>query len=157
MTPPWLSLLAPLPQDSVIERKPVASPELVAQGKADAVKGWESLSVHLSASDSGLRHVLVTIAEAGKLLSASDHLMLHRRENRGGAVIGVYDHESIGGRYADDGSFHGTRWVSRTEQRDNADEGTVVASTPSTPTPADVEALNAIVADVLRRAPARLT
>ena len=157
MTLPWLSLLAPLPVAAVIERKPVASPELVAANQAAPIAGWESLSVHLSASDSGLRHVLVTIDAAGKLLSAGDHVMLHRRENRGGAVIDVYDHESIGGRYADDGSFHGTRWVSRTEQRDNADEGTVVASTPSTPTLADVEALNAIVADVLRRAPARLT
>jgi hypothetical protein len=155
MTPSWLLLLAPLPETAAIERAPVASPALVAAGRADAIAGWESLSVHLSAPDAGLRHVLVTLDAAGKVLSAGDHVMRQRRERRDGAAIDVYDHESIGGRYADDGSFQGTRWVSRAEQRAESDEVASSESTPSTPSAADVDALNAIVADVLRRAPAR--
>jgi hypothetical protein len=37
LKPAWHVLFAPLPEDAVVQRKPVASPELVAAGKADAI------------------------------------------------------------------------------------------------------------------------
>ena len=152
--PKWLALFAPLPDEAVPERTRVASPELIATGKADAIAGWDSINLHLSAGDAGLRHVQLTVDGDGELLSASDHVLFHRTEKRDGVVVNIYDHENIGGRYADDGSFHGTRWVTHTEQdEDHADEEPPITSTPSEPTLEDIRALNVLVAEVLRRAP----
>ena len=155
MTAPWHALLAPLPNTAVVERKPVASAEQLATGTAGAIAGWESLSVNLSDGPAGLRHVLVTLDETGKLLSAGDNVLFSRIEHRDGVEVIVYDHESIGGRYEDDGSFRGTCWVSQSEQRDDSDEATVLSSTPSPPLPEHVAALTRIVAEVMRRAPAK--
>lgn len=55
--PKWLALLAAPPDDAVPTRKPVASPELIASGKADAIVGWDSIMIDLSAGLAGLRHV----------------------------------------------------------------------------------------------------
>ena len=152
--PTWLALLAPLPDDAIAERKPVASPELIASGKADAIAGWDSITINLSAGDAGLRHLQLTVDAAGQLLSAGDHVLFHRTEKRGDLVVTIYDQESIGGRYADDGSFRGTRWVTHTEQDDqHADDEPAITSTPSEPSHEDVMALNRLVAEVLRRAP----
>ena len=155
MKPDWLALLAPLPPSAVVERTPVVSPELAAQGGVDAIAGWESLRVHLSVPDIGLRHILVTLDADATLLSASDHVMIHHHLQKEGTALTVYDHESIGGRFEPEGAFGGTRWVSRSEQQGDSEEATVVESTPSTPSPADVEALRTIVAEVVRRAPGR--
>ena len=152
--PTWLALLAALPDDAVPECKPVASPELIASGKADAIIGWDSITINLSAGDAGFRHLQVTVDATGRLLSAGDHVLFHRTEERGGLVVTIYDQESIGGRYADDGSFQGTRWETHTEQDDqHADDEPEITSTPSAPSPADIIALNVLVAEVLRRAP----
>lgn len=154
-TPPeWLALLAALPDEVVPERKPVASPELIASGKADAIAGWDSITVHLSALEFGLRHLQLTVDAGGRLLSAGDHVLRERKERRGDLIVTIHDHESIGGRYADDGSFHGTRWETRSEQDDaHADDEPDLTSTPSPPSAEDITALNALVAEVLRRAP----
>jgi hypothetical protein len=53
----------------------------------------------------GLRHLLVTIDENGRMLSAGDHVMLVGEPNASGIVI----HHSLGGRFEDDGSFRVTR------------------------------------------------
>ena len=152
--PKWLALLAALPDHAIPERKAVASPELIASGKADAIAGWHSIQLNLSAGDAGLRHIQLTVDGDGRLLSASDHVLFHRIEKRDGVVVNIYDHENIGGRYADDGSFQGTRWVTHTEQdEDHADEEPPITSTPSEPTLEDIRALNVLVAEVLRRAP----
>lgn len=152
--PQWLALLAALPDDAIPERKPVASPELIASGKADAIVGWDSITIDLSAGDAGLRHLQCTVDAAGRLLSAGDHVLFHRTEKRDGLVVTIYDQESIGGRYADDGSFHGTRWVTHTEQDDkHADDEPEITSNPSEPSHEDVMALNRLVAEILRRAP----
>jgi hypothetical protein len=152
---PWHALLAPLPDTSVVERKPVASAELIAAGTAGPIAGWESLSVNLSDPPAGLRHVLVTIDADGALLSASDWVLHHRREHRDGADVAVYDHHSIGGRFEPDGSFRGTTWRSQSEQRGlEEDDSVVTSSVPSAPTPEEISGLRQIVADVMRRAPA---
>src|SRR5688572_20616492 len=155
MTPPWLALLASLPDHAVFERKPVASTELIQSGKADAIAGWESITVNLS-DVTGMRHVMVTLDGRGKLLSASDHVMLQRTEPRDRHTATIYDHESVGGRFEEDGAFHGTRWQTRTEQIDDDDEHAQITSLPSPPSASDVTSLRALVEDVIRRAPARL-
>ena len=154
MTPPWLALFAPLPDHAVFERKPVASTELLRSGKADAIAGWESITVNLSDA-TGMRHVLVTLDGDGKLLSASDHVMLQRTEPRDRHIITIYDHENVGGRFEEDGAFHGTRWQTRTEQIDDDDEPAQMTSLPSPPSASDRASLRALVEDVIRRAPAR--
>ncbi len=71
---------------------------------------------------------------------------------RDGVRVAIYDHESVGGRYADDGSFHGTRWQTRTEQLLDSDDEGETKSTPSAPSDDDIASLNRLVADVMRRA-----
>lgn len=155
MNPPWLALFAPLPDDAVVERKPVASPELVASGKADAIAGWDSITVNLSDLPAGLRHVQITLDGDDRLLSASDLVLFHREERRGRQVVTIYDQENVGGRFEDDGSFRGTRWLTRTEQIGDDDEHPHTTSLPSPPSEQDVAALRALVDAVIRRAPAR--
>lgn len=154
MTPKWLALFASLPDHAVFERKPVASMDLLRSGKADAIAGWESITVDLSDA-TGMRHVLVTLDGDGKLLSASDHVMLQRTEPRDRHIVTVYDHENVGGRFEEDGAFHGTRWQTRTEQIDDDDEPAQMTSLPSPPSASDQASLRALVEDVIRRAPAR--
>lgn len=152
--PNWLALLAALPDDAGPTRKPVASPELIASGKADAIAGWDSIQIDLSAGLAGLRHVQLTLDAGGTLLSAGDNVLFHRTENRAGRLVTIYDQESIGGRYAGDGSFHGTRWVTHTEQDHQDPDGEpAITSTPSAPSHEDIMALNLLVAEVLKRAP----
>lgn len=154
MAPKWLALFAPLPDYAVFERKPVASTELLRSGKADAISAWESITVNLS-DVAGMRHVMVTLDGNGKLLSASDHVMLQRTEPRDRHVITIYNHENVGGRFEEDGAFHGTRWQTRTEQIGDDDEHAHMTSLPSPPSASDVTSLRVLVEDVVRRAPAR--
>lgn len=78
--PSWLSLLSPLPDNAVVEKKPVASADQLASHSAGPIAGWQSISVHLSEPAYGLRHVLITLDEHGDLLAGSDHVMLvHHR------------------------------------------------------------------------------
>ena len=155
MPPAWLALLAPLPDDATIERKPVASAELVASGKVDAIAGWDSISVNLSDPAHGLRHVLITLDADGTLISGGDAVLFHREEQRDGQLWNIYDHENVGGRFEADGSFRGTRWRSRTEHLGDDDDPKVSSQTPSTPSDDDVTRLRALVAWVLERAPGK--
>jgi hypothetical protein len=148
--PEWLALLAPLPDNVAVERKPVASAEQIAQGTAGPIAGWQSISVNLWAPE-GSRNVLITVDASGTLLSAGDHVLLIRPSERDGIKVTIYDHESVGGRYNDDGSFQGTRWQTRTEQVVDADDDGETTSTPSAPSADDIAALNRIVADVMKR------
>jgi hypothetical protein len=155
MTPKWLELFAPLPDTAVFERKPVASTELLRSGKADAIAGWESITVNLSDVAAGMRHVMVTLDGDGKLLSASDLVLIHRTEPRDRHIVTIYNQENVGGRFDEDGAFHGSRWQTRTEQIDEDDEQALTTSLPSPPSASDVTSLRALVEDVIRRAPAR--
>ena len=153
---PWHALLGPLPADAVPTRQPVASAEVLAGPTGWAVAGWEQLVLHLSAGADGLRTILVVLGPDGVLLSASD-AVLYRTGASGGAppaggeVPAMMLQMSVGGRFEDDGSFHGTRWHSVAAER--GDEEPEWESTPSQPSPDDVDGLRAVVAELIRRQP----
>jgi hypothetical protein len=157
--PLWHALLGPLPPNAVPTRQPVASAEVLAGPSGWAVAGWEQLVLHLSAGAAGLRTVLVVLDAEGVLLSASD-AVLYRTAVDGGALPADSDASatvlqlSVGGRFEDDGSFHGTRWHSVAVER-GADEEPKWESTPSEPSPDDVDGLRAVVGELIRRQPPR--
>jgi hypothetical protein len=129
------------------ERKPVASPEVLASPSGWSIAGWEQLSINLSAGPAGLRSVLVVLDGSGTLLSASDAVLY--RTGDGSPATNL--HLSIGGRFEPDGSFHGTRWHSVSIER--GEEEPEWESTPSAPSEDDVAGLRALVDEVMRRSP----
>jgi len=150
--PAWHAVLGPLPPDATPQRKPVASAETLAGPTASPIAGWEQLVLQLSAGRAGLRTLLVVLDNTGALLSASDAVLY-----RTGAPIGVSQTEpgamlqlSIGGRFEEDGSFHGTRWHSVAVEQDGEDPQW--ESTPSEPSLEDVDGLRTLVSEVIRRA-----
>lgn len=142
MRPAWHALFAPLPNDAVVKRKPV--------GSGEAIAGWRSLTVELSAGAAGLRHVMVTLDETGTPISAGDWVMYATQ----GADGTTYLHENVGGRLETDGSFRGTRWHSVTFQKPDSDDAELRESRNSPPSPDDVEAIGRLVRELLSRAPA---
>jgi hypothetical protein len=124
-----------------------------------AVAGWEQLVLHLSAGADGLRTILVVFDASGTLLSASD-AVLYRTGPSGGPTLidggapAVILQMSVGGRFEDDGSFHGTRWHSVAVER-GGDEEPEWESTPSAPSAEDVDGLRTVVAELIRRQPPR--
>jgi hypothetical protein len=149
--PAWHALLGPLPEDAVPERKPVGSPEVLAGPNGWSIAGWEQLSINLSAGPAGLRAILVLLDASGSLLSASDAVLYCTGNDCATSL-----HLSVGGRFETDGSFHGTRWHSVAVARPGEEE-VEWESTPSAPSEEDVEALRALVTEVIRRQPRRLT
>ena len=145
----WLTLLAPIPPGVKPECKPVASAEMLANGTAGPIAGWHSLSVHLS-DPHGSRHVLITIDEHGRVLSAGDHVMRIRAVAPSGEIT-MADHESIGGRYDDHGVFFGTRWINRIECEEGQDEGAMTGATKSEPSEREVALLGALVGNLMTR------
>ncbi len=145
--PPWHVLLAPLPADAVPIRKPVGSPEILATPNGAAIAGWEQLTVDLSAGSAGLRVVLVVLDASDRPISASD-AVLYRVEP---AQI---RHDSIGGRIEPDGTFLGTCWRTEGPEPPNGEEPKW-ESTRSEPSPSQINALMALVAGMVRRAPPR--
>jgi hypothetical protein len=148
--PDWHSLLGPLPSDAVPRRQPVASAEVLASSSGAAIAGWEQLVLHLSAGSAGLRTIQIVLDSAGALLSASDSVLYHTGPNHAagtGAIIQL----SIGGRFEEDGSFHGTRWHSVAVERAGAEEPEW-ESTPSQPSEDDVDGLRKVVDELMRRA-----
>ncbi|HUF35983.1 MAG TPA: hypothetical protein VMN37_08535 [Gemmatimonadales bacterium] len=147
MTPEsWHALLAPLPPHALPRRAPVASAPLLAAGAADAIAGWEDLVVELSAGPAGLRAIMCLIDGEGRLLSASDHVLFRFP---GSEPVQVR-HESIGGRFEEDGTFNGTCWiVEGPEPEEDEEPGWTMSPRP--PTGAEADLLRALVAEVLRR------
>ena len=120
MKPAWHALFAPLPAHAVVKRKPV--------GSGEAIAGWQSLTVELSAGPAGLRHVMVTLDASGTPISAGDWVMYATE----GADGTTYIHENVGGRLEADGTF-------------------MRESRHSPPSPEDVEAIRNLVREVLAR------
>lgn len=149
--PSWLALLAPIPDDVVPERKPVASAEQIAQGTAGPIAGWENVSVNLSHPGLGLRHVQLTLDASGTLIAAGDHVMLIRETTPDGAEVTLSEHESIGGRYETDGSFNGTRWHSRLVTIPGSDDEPESEATSAVPAAGDGAALHLLAAEILSR------
>ena len=142
--PSWHALFAPLPADAVPRRQPVASPEVLATPAGAAIAGWEQLVLDLSAGGTAMRVVHVVLDGDGRPISASD-MVFYRT---GPAEI---RQESVGGRFAADGSFRGTRWLTAGPEPAD-DELPDWESTPSEPSAADIAALRALVDEMLRRA-----
>ena len=150
--PPWLSLLAPLPHDVVPQRKPVASAQQLADGTAGPIAGWQSITVNLSEPDFGLRHVQITLDEQGQLLAGGDFVMFVRETTPDGDEATVTDHESIGGRFEEDGDFRGTHWKATLETSADDDENSVTRSAQHRrPSPEEIAELRRIIDDVLNR------
>ena len=158
-TKPWHALLAPLPDDVIVLRQPVGSPEVLATPEGASIAGWEQLTVELSAGIAGLRHVLVVLDATGKPISASDHVLYWSEVSKIGqdadAVSGSAPHaefyqESIGGRFETDGTFRGTRWQTVGEDYGDGSEPKM-DSTPSEPSAADIAGIKALVAKILKR------
>jgi hypothetical protein len=149
-------LLGPLPGGAVPTRQPVASPEVLASPTGWAVAGWEQLALHVSAGAAGSRSSLVVLDGSGTLLSGSDNV-LYRSGLDGGPppedpnAPCLIRQESVGGRFEPDGSFRGTRWLTVAEDPGGVDELEWKA-TKSEPSPADVEGLRRVVAELMRRA-----
>lgn len=139
--PSWLALFAPIPEDVELTRAPV--------GEGDAIAGWETLSIHLSAGESGLRHVMVVVDGVGQPLSAQDWIMVRTADSAGG-VTSV--HESVGGRLEPDGRFLGTRWRTVTFEAPGSDEADRREAVPSPPSAEDIAAVHALVRELLARA-----
>lgn len=151
--PAWLALLGPLPSDARPGRKPVASAEQLATGTAGPIAGWQSVTVNLSEPDHGLRHVQITLDEHGQLLSGSDHVMFVRETTPDGGEATLTDHESVGGRFEQDGSFRGTYWKMTLESKPGGDDGESVTRRAENRAPSaeEIAALRRIIADVLAR------
>jgi hypothetical protein len=144
----WHALLAPLPADAVPIERPLASPEVLASAEGAAIAGWRQLVVDLSAGCGGLRVVLVLLDADGALISASDAVVYRREE--GSAVR--FRHETVGGRFEPDGRFAGRHWSSISVESPDAGEPPAEPPTGREPETAEVEALRALAADVMRRA-----
>jgi hypothetical protein len=143
---PWHALLAPLPDDAVVKRRPVLPPEIAAKPESAAVAGWEQLTVELTVPCKGMRHLLVVLDATGRAISASDMVMY--RAEFGEDV--VFFQETVGGRLEEDGSFRGTRW--RTLGLESAkEEEAKLDPSPSAPTEADAQALKGLVAEIMKR------
>jgi len=154
---PWHTLFGPLPADTVPRRQPVGTPEVLATPAGAAIAGWEQLVLHLSAGGTGLRVVHVVLDGEGRPISASD-MVFYRTDPPGTGgpddppTPAEIRQESVGGRFGTDGSFRGTRWLTvGPEPKD--EDAPQWESTPSEPNAADVAALRALVAEMLRRSP----
>lgn len=132
--PDWHALFAPLPDNAVVKRQPL--PDL---------KGWEQLTVELSAGAAGQRHVMVVL-ENGTPISAGDWVLYCSGEPV------QYVHENLGGRIQPDGSFLGTRWRTVMVEVPGAEDPETKETARSEPTPKEIAALMALVKEVLRRA-----
>lgn len=140
-TPAWLSLLGPLPDDASPTRRPVLGQELQTAHAGSEVAGWTSLTLHLSAPPIGLRVLLGTFDQSGRLKSGSD--LVHRRAG------GRLEQHSVAGRFEEDGSFRGTRWVGNAPDTD--EETTDWALEPSSPSSEEVARLRELIAELERR------
>jgi len=151
MSESWHTLLAAIPKDVRVNRRPVIPPHSTGV-TATPVFDWETLTIELSDGNSGLRHVLVTLDGQGRAISASD-LVLYRSGLEDGRV--EVRTESIGGRIEADGRFFGTRWTSIGYETRATESDAGIQSTPSVPTDHDVDRLLTLVKDVQKRRPAK--
>lgn len=156
---PWHALLAPLPDDVIVRRQPVGTPEVLSTPEGAAIAGWEQLTIELSAGLAGLRHVLVVLDANGQPISASDHVLywsevLKTDQNAdtssARALSAEFYQESIGGRFETDGTFRGTRWQTVGEDYRDGSEPKM-DSTPSEPTAGDIAGIKALVAEIIKR------
>ena len=152
----WHALLAPLPDEAIVARKPLTPPELANDPSSAAIAGWDQLTVQLSAGPDGLRHLLVVLDAKGQPISAGDHVLTIRAltSESGGEPRSEYVHDSVGGRLEPDGTFNGTRWhmvrIMSPDEEVGEDDPPAEARSEK-PTDEEVLALKGLVAEMLRR------
>ena len=157
---PWHALLAPLPAEAVVSRKPVTPPELANDASTSAIAGWDQLTVELSAGRKGLRHLMVVLDATGRPISAGDHVLTIREvtDASSGALLNEFVHDSLGGRIEADGTFNGTRWhivrVLAPDEEVGEDDPPSEAQSAG-PTEEEIVAIRTLVADILQRAGAQ--
>ena len=135
----------------------MAPPEVLARPEGAAVAGWQQILLHLSDVPRGSRTILVLVDADGRPLSASDGVVYRIELPQGTAgdprPAVRFEMENVGGRLEPDGRFLGTRWRTVSLQHGEDDEDvTRLESTPSAPSEADIAAIKALVAEILRRA-----
>ena len=149
----WHTLLSALPDGAVVNSQPVIPSERAGQPEMSPIVGWRQITCIMSAGEAGLRHVLVVLDETGRPISASDHVMTcHAIE--GEPTLTRYEHESIGGRLEQDGTFTGTyhRMIFVRPTDSEAEDYGPVESYNRPPTTDEIDALKAIVASVMAKA-----
>lgn len=147
-SPPWHALLAPLPEDVLPRRSPVAPPELLAKPEGAAIAGWENIVLDLSAGAAGLRIVMAVLDAEGRLVAGSDHVLVRTPGDRGAPMW--MRQESVGGRFEIDGSLRGTRWLTEgPEPEDDAEPRWSYTPTPASEE--DARALRELVQELVRR------
>ena len=150
MGAPWHQLLAAIPKDARINRRAVLPDGTPRSAELEPIADWEALSVELTDGTAGLRHLLITLDQQGKPLSANDLVLFRRGVEDGRIEVRT---ESIGGRIEADGRFFGTRWTSIGYEERATDGGTGIVSTPAEPSDVEIDRLLALVRDVIKRKP----
>jgi len=103
---------------------------------------------------------MVVLDATGRPISAGDHVLTIREvtAESTGTLVNEYVHDSLGGRIEDDGTFNGTRWhmvriLAPDEEVGDDDPPSEARS--AKPTEAEVDAIRALVAEILRRSDSR--
>lgn len=91
-----------------------------------------------------------------ELASDSDSLFAPRGDSPHPKGMIEYRHESLGGRFERDGKFHGARWRVVTRE-DGSDDDAPLDSSSSEPSEEELSALHALIREVVRRAPPRVS
>ena len=118
--------------------------------EGSAIAGWSSVTLELSAPGRGLRHLLITLDETGRPISASDHVLFRAPATDDPDGVCDMRQESIGGRLEADGTFRGTCWLV-TGPEPAGDEAPNWDMRPRAPEEAEIVALKALVAELMRR------
>lgn len=135
MRPAWHDLLAPLPPDAVVRRKPIATP------------GWHQLSLELLDAAAGLRHLMVVLDEKDNPVAASDWVMIRADHERV-----RYVHENLAVRFKPRGRHSGARWRTVSAAAPGSATTRATESTRSALKVAEVAAIRKLVEEIMARA-----
>ena len=147
---PWHRLLAALPDDAVVILKPVVPPTLADDPVVSPIAGWRQVTCELSAGKDGLRHLMVVLDATGRPISAGDHVLTCRPVD-GDSTLTRFEHESIGGRLEEDGTFNGTHWLMVYERPEDseAEDYQPIESRSRKPTDDETAVLKSLVVSLL--------
>jgi hypothetical protein len=103
----------------------------------------------LTAGSAGLRVLQVLLDAEGRLLSASDHVLIRVEPDHERGPVRIRQ-ESIGGRFEPNGDFRGTYWLVTGPEPVDDDEAKWEMA-PREPTGSEVTALRGLVRELMRR------
>ena len=121
-------------------------PALAGDPVVSPISGWQQVTCELSAGKDGLRHVMVVLDAGGRPISAGDHVLTCSPVERD-ATLTRFEHESVGGRLEEDGSFNGTHWLMVYERPEDSDaeDYQPIESRSRKPTDTETTALKSMV------------